>query len=174
MRTAAFGLEGKVIGVRGRFCVTFGKGRSRGKSLTAPRKRFKMGEVGGEGRPAETLNLGVRIGKQGAWCLESVSPDLANRGCRGGEAVGRGMELGSPSASGFLGKSLGQGWAVQCPEGGVDEISIIALKRSQDEAFPMMNSKVPPFRIPFVKGVEEKSVGWWLLSELRPRNLTSK
>lgn len=54
------------------------------------------------------------------------------------------------------GEITGQGMGSPCPEGGVDEISIIALKCSQDETFLMMNSKVPPFRIPFVEGVEEK------------------
>lgn len=48
---------------------------------------------------------------------------------------------------------------MQYPEGGVDEISIIALKCPQDETFAMMNSKVPRFGIPFVKGVEEKVWG---------------
>lgn len=73
--------------------------------------------------------------------------------------MGCGMELVSLPSSGFLGKSLGKAWAVQCPEGVVDEISIIALKCPQDETFAIMNSKVPPFGIPFVKGVEEKVWG---------------
>lgn len=70
-----------------------------------------------------------------------------------------GMEPVFLPSSGFLGKSLRRGWAGQCPEGGVDEISIIDLKCSQDEIFPVMNLKVPPFGIPFVKGVEEKVCG---------------
>lgn len=78
---------------------------------------------------------------------------------RGGEAEACGLELVSLPSSGFLGQSLGKGWAEQGPEGGVDEISIIALKYSQDETFPLMNSKVPPIGIPFVKGVEEKAWG---------------
>lgn len=43
---AAFGPEGKLAGVRGRFCVTtFGKRLSPGNnSLTASRKQLKMGD----------------------------------------------------------------------------------------------------------------------------------
>ena len=70
-----------------------------------------------------------------------------------------GPELVSLPSSGFLRQSPGKGCAEQCPEGGVDEISTIALKCSQDETFPMVNSQVPPFGIPFVKGVEEKVWG---------------
>lgn len=64
----------------------------------------------------------------------------------------------SPSLPlGSWGKSLGKGWAAPCPQGGGDAISVIAPKCPQDETFPTMNSKGPPFGIPFVKGVEEKA-----------------
>lgn len=97
------------------------------------------------------------MGKQAARCLETASPERGELGTprqragppRGAEAVAGGMELVSPPLSGFLGKWM---QSQSSPRN--------VLKR---RPFPMVNSKGPPFRIPFVKGVEEKSVGWWLL-----------
>lgn len=84
-----------------------------------------------------------------------LSPDRAGRAgdaeavhrpsSPGGEAVACGMELVPPTSSAFLGRPLDKGWAVQCPNGGMNEISIIALKCSQDETFPVMNSKSASF-----------------------------
>lgn len=74
------------------------------------------------------------------------------------------------ASSGFLRRSLGKRWAERSAEEEGDEISIIAPRRPQDETFPRRNS----FRNSICKGCGEESVGWWLLSEWRPRNLTSK
>lgn len=98
------------------------------------------------------------MGKSGARCLEA--PDQSEqemlRPCTGhspgGVAVACGMELVSPTSSAFLGRPLDKGWAVQCPERGMNEISIIALKCSQDETFPTMNSKSASFWNSICKG----------------------
>ena len=63
------------------------------------------------------------------------------------------------ASSGFLRRSLGKRWAERSAEEEGDEISVIAPRRPQDETFPRRNSKVPPFGIPFVKGVEKKVWG---------------
>ena len=63
------------------------------------------------------------------------------------------------ASSGFLRRSLGKRWAERSAEEEGDEISVIAPRRPQDELFPRRNSKVPPFGIPFVKGVEKKVWG---------------
>lgn len=172
MGTAAFGPEGKVSRVRGRIlCDHLQEEAFAG---TARRKQFRTGKVGGEGSPRRSLTWGCGwVNKQrGGWKLllgaVSPEPELGDQGmprqCTGrprrGEAVAGGRELVSLPFSGFPGKSLGKGWAVEGSEGGVDEISIIALKCSQDEPFPMVSRESASFRNSICEGCGGESVGW--------------
>lgn len=165
MGTTAFGLEGRVVGVRGRSWLSPSEEAFVGPVILQLLRgnSFKWGRLVVRSAPPRSLlrGSGWRMEQRSVRTDSPRTPGSAERGCAQAVLRRRGWAWNGacfPAFLRILGKSLGEGWAVRCPGGGVGEISV-ALKCSQDEPFPGMNSKVPLFGIPFVKGVEKKVWG---------------
>lgn len=97
---------------------------------------MNIGKVSSEGALHRDPSPEGAVAKPVGWCLQALGRRPgANRGCRRREErLWDGAGLPALPALGSLGRPRGKGWTEPCPEGRVDEASVMALKRPGDEA----------------------------------------